>query len=98
MARSDEREIEKIITTFRNILLKAVMFVGVFEGETMAKHVFISHSTKDKQWADQLCSSLETVGISCWIAPRDIQPGQSWAGHESCGCHGYGTLRMAAPA
>jgi hypothetical protein len=45
----------------------------------MAKRVFISHSTNDKHWADSLCNSLESVGISCWIAPRDIQPGQSWA-------------------
>lgn len=43
------------------------------------KNVFISHSTQDKLWADQLCNALESAGISCWIAPRDIQPGQSWA-------------------
>lgn len=45
----------------------------------MGKHIFISHSTTDKHYADELCNSLERVGISCWIAPRDIQPGQSWA-------------------
>lgn len=37
--------------------------------------VFISHSTKDKSTADLVVSGLESKGIQCWIAPRDIQPG-----------------------
>jgi hypothetical protein len=45
----------------------------------MRSKVFISHSSADKGWADQICSVLESNGISCWIAPRDILPGMSWA-------------------
>jgi hypothetical protein len=40
--------------------------------------VLISYSTKDKQWADAACSVLESQGIRCWIAPRDIAPGAEW--------------------
>jgi hypothetical protein len=40
--------------------------------------VFISHSTKDKPWADAACAVLETRRVRCWIAPRDILPGTEW--------------------
>jgi hypothetical protein len=45
----------------------------------MAHDIFISYSSKDKNVADALCSGLETQGIRCWIAPRDVRPGQEWA-------------------
>ena len=45
----------------------------------MQKHVFICHSSKDTQIADMICSRLEKHGIVCWIAPRDIPPGETWA-------------------
>lgn len=44
----------------------------------MAHDVFISHSSKDKQVADAMCNKLESSGIRCWIAPRDILPGMDW--------------------
>ncbi len=44
----------------------------------MAHDVFISHSTKDKATADAACSVLESNGIRCWIAPRDVPPGMNW--------------------
>ena len=40
--------------------------------------VFISHSSKNKKIADAICSSTESKGLQCWIAPRDIQPGVSY--------------------
>jgi len=40
--------------------------------------VFISHSTRDHQVAGAICDALENVGISCWIAPRDVEPGKDW--------------------
>ena len=46
---------------------------------TMAHDVFISHSHVDKPAADAACAALEAKGIRCWIAPRDINPGQDWA-------------------
>lgn len=44
------------------------------------KFIFISYSSKDKNVADALCHYLEERGVPCWIAPRDILPGQTWAG------------------
>src|ERR1700736_6090957 len=46
----------------------------------MAHHVFISHSSQDKPVADAVCAALESASIRCWIAPRDVQPGRSFAG------------------
>jgi hypothetical protein len=42
--------------------------------------VFISHSSKDKTMADAVCARLESAGIRCWIAPRDIKAGMTWSG------------------
>lgn len=42
--------------------------------------VFISYANQDKPTADAVCAMLETNGIRCWIAPRDITPGQDWGG------------------
>lgn len=41
--------------------------------------VFISHSSKDAELAKRLCSILEENGINCWMAPRNIMPGDDWA-------------------
>ncbi|HPM99449.1 MAG TPA: FISUMP domain-containing protein [bacterium] len=46
----------------------------------MAHDVFISHSHDDKAIADAVCAILESDGLRCWIAPRDIRPGQTWGG------------------
>jgi hypothetical protein len=45
----------------------------------MPKDVFISYATEDKQVANAICSALESKGIQCWIAPRDILPGITYA-------------------
>jgi len=45
----------------------------------MAHDVFISYSSKDKSVADAVCATLEGRKIRCWIAPRDVSPGDSWA-------------------
>ncbi len=44
----------------------------------MAHDVFVSHSSKDKPTADAVCAMLESQGIRCWVAPRDITPGMDW--------------------
>lgn len=44
----------------------------------MAHDVFISYSSKDKPIADGICANLEAAGLRCWIAPRDIGPGEEW--------------------
>jgi WD40 repeat protein len=40
--------------------------------------VFISHSSKDKAIADAMTAKLESAGIRCWVAPRDVPPGHNW--------------------
>ena len=45
----------------------------------MEHNVFISYSSSDKAIADTIVSSLESRGISCWYAPRDIPQGEDWA-------------------
>jgi TIR domain len=45
----------------------------------MAHDVYISYSHVDKAAADAACATLERAGIRCWIAPRDITPGDEWS-------------------
>ncbi|MGE0553431.1 MAG: toll/interleukin-1 receptor domain-containing protein [Gemmatimonadales bacterium] len=45
----------------------------------MTADAFVSHSSNDKGVALALVSALEAAGIRCWIAPRDIRPGDLWA-------------------
>jgi hypothetical protein len=57
----------------------------------MAGRVFISYSDKDKTFAEMLLKALEDRGTKCWIAPRDIPPGGSYADAimraiEECSC------------
>jgi hypothetical protein len=40
---------------------------------------FISYASADKTAADAACAVLEAAGIRCWVAPRDISPGQEYA-------------------
>ncbi len=44
----------------------------------MSHQVFISYSSIDKSEADAVCDALESGGIECWMAPRDIVPGSDW--------------------
>ena len=46
------------------------------------REVFISYKSNDptldnidETVANELCKAIEAAGISCWIAPRDIEPG-----------------------
>jgi len=45
----------------------------------MEKHIFISYSTKDRQIAYDMVNFFESKGVGCYIAPRDIEPGGSYA-------------------
>jgi hypothetical protein len=44
----------------------------------MAHDVFISYSHEDRTVANAVVATLESRGIRCWIAPRDIIPGEDW--------------------
>jgi WD40 repeat protein len=41
--------------------------------------VFICHSSKDKTTANTICGWFEENGVTCWIAPRNVQPGSIYA-------------------
>ena len=42
----------------------------------MPHDALISYSSKDKHHADAICNRLESKGIRCWIAPRDVGLGE----------------------
>jgi TolB-like protein len=43
------------------------------------RNVFISYASQDKAVADAVCEALESAGVVCWIAPRDVTPGEFYA-------------------
>jgi hypothetical protein len=45
----------------------------------MTRDAFISYSNADAEPAEQIRQALESRGVKCWIAPRDIPAGQTWA-------------------
>lgn len=45
----------------------------------MTQHVFVSYSKADQDCAYRMVERLESHGIRCWIAPRDIEPSADWA-------------------
>ena len=40
--------------------------------------VFISYASEDRETADAVCAKLESGLIQCWIAPRDVSPGEKY--------------------
>ncbi|WP_420127481.1 toll/interleukin-1 receptor domain-containing protein [Longimicrobium sp.] len=46
----------------------------------MPHDIFISYSSHDRPVADAICERLEAAGVRCWIAPRDILPGDTYSG------------------
>jgi len=43
------------------------------------KHAFVSYSLPDRECAHAIVAHLESEGVRCWIAPRDISPSSDWA-------------------
>jgi len=41
--------------------------------------VFLSYASPDSAIADAACAALERQGVTCWIAPRDVVPGEFYA-------------------
>ena len=41
--------------------------------------VFISHSSADKKFADEICRIFEERELKCWIAPKSVKPGKRYA-------------------
>src|SRR5437899_6728181 len=49
------------------------------EAATREQQVFVSYSAQDVAIAERVCATLESRGIRCWIAPRDVLPGEEYA-------------------
>ena len=61
------------------------MAEGDGEGQITGAHcatpdVFISYASQDAAHADAIVAALEEQGLKCWIAPRDVTPGEFYAG------------------
>lgn len=44
-----------------------------------ARPVFVSYSQADREPAFGIVGHVESSGIECWIAPRDVTPAADWA-------------------
>ena len=44
----------------------------------MSAPIFISYSSKDQEIAETICQALEARGYNCWIACRDVHPGENF--------------------
>ncbi|HXG03351.1 MAG TPA: tetratricopeptide repeat protein [Candidatus Binatia bacterium] len=45
----------------------------------MSARIFISHASGDRRAAETVAAGFEARGLRCWIAPRDVPPGMSYA-------------------
>jgi len=41
--------------------------------------VFISYASPDRGIANAICARMESEGVRCWIAPRDVTPGADYS-------------------
>ena len=48
-------------------------------GPATVSKVFLSYASQDAALANALCDALEVAGFPCWIAPRDVRPGDFYA-------------------
>lgn len=49
------------------------------DGTGATHDVFVSYSSHDKSAAEAICTALEAADVACWIAPRNIRAGETWA-------------------
>jgi hypothetical protein len=54
--------------------------------------LFISYCSEDSDQANRVCEALERGGITCWIAPRNIPPGEPWPAAIAEAIHGSSSL------
>jgi len=54
-----------------------IAYIGSMMGRPIEFYsCFISHSTKDQEFAERLYNDLQGNGVRCWFAPHDIQGGR----------------------
>jgi TolB-like protein len=52
---------------------------GTSTSSGASRSVFISYASHDADVANSVCQFLESRGVACWIAPRDVRPGAQYA-------------------
>lgn len=62
------------------------------------RSAFLSHASADAELAQQLCERLESQGVRCWIAPRDLTPGNPYSSEIVHGIEGSDALILLATA
>lgn len=45
----------------------------------LGRDVFVSYASQDAAVANSIVENLESQGLKCWIAPRDVKPGAQYA-------------------
>ena len=54
-----------------------IAYIGSMVGRPIEFYsCFISHSSKDQEFAERLYDDLQSNGVRCWFAPHDIQGGR----------------------
>jgi predicted ATPase len=48
-------------------------------GGAAPAEIFISYAHQDRAAAETICAALESAGLQCWIAPRNVAPGVPYA-------------------
>lgn len=80
LLRISQYELKEIRT--RTLLEKELErtknLIPVCAEETAPPQVFISHSSREHDEAMNIVGQLESHGIRCWIAPRDLTVGSSY--------------------
>ena len=53
--------------------------LAAVQGGSDTAKAFISYASADRDTANAVCTALEREGVRCWIAPRDVTPGELYA-------------------
>jgi len=49
------------------------------DGAGSKDQVFISYSSRNRRIAEAIRSHLQSLSVTCWMAPESIMPGEQWA-------------------
>lgn len=52
--------------------------ISIDGNKNVAKQIFLSYSSEDKSSVEKICNLLESRGITCWMAPRDVRAGEDY--------------------
>ena len=64
----------------RRLPCPACKAVVAITGDQISDYdAFVSYCSADKAIADAIVAGVESAGIRCWIAPRDVPPSSAWA-------------------